>query len=215
MDIVLEDLQYKGLMIYQPAVGSGYRFTSDAVALANFAKVKKDGVLLDLCSGSGVVGILAGAKNVVSHVYMVELQKSLADMCGKSVQYNQLDNHTIINTNVVGVNKMFKNIHIDTITCNPPYYDRSSASVELTEIAVAKQEIELTLQDVIVEAGKILKDGGKLYLCHKMSRLCDIMVYLRQNLLEPKELKILPETKNDPTILVKAVKQGEKGLKIV
>lgn len=213
MDWVLEDLQCNGLMIYQPV--SGYRFTSDAVALANFVKVKKGGVLLDMCSGSGVVGILASAKNIVSQVYMVELQKGACKMCEASVEYNHLDNCTVINANIKGVHKLLKNTHIDTISCNPPYYTIDCARVESDEIAIAKQEIECTLQDVVTEAGKILKDGGKLYLCHKASRLCDIMVYLRENRLEPKEIKILPETKNDPTVLIKAVKSATAGLKII
>jgi tRNA1(Val) A37 N6-methylase TrmN6 len=52
----LEDLQCNGLFILQEK--DGYRFTSDAVALANFVKVKNNGRVVDLCSGSGVIGIL-------------------------------------------------------------------------------------------------------------------------------------------------------------
>lgn len=211
---VLEDLQCNGLKIYQSK--DGYRFTSDAVALANFVSIKNDGVLVDLCSGSGVIGILANAKNKIKHIYMVELQKSLADMCRQTVDYNQIKNITILNSKLQNVHKLLKNTNIDTVVCNPPYYKKESkARIANTEIQIARNEIELTLEDVILEASKLLKDGGRFYMCHKISRLADIIVYLRKYGLEPKELKILTESKNDKTVLIKAIKKGEVGLKLV
>lgn len=210
---VLEDLQCKGLMIYQSK--DGYRFTSDAVALANFVTVKNGGVLVDLCSGSGVIGILANAKNRIKQVYLVELQPSLADMCRQTVEYNKIKNITIINRQLQGVHKLLINTNIDTVVCNPPYYKKESKTRAKTkEISVARNELEVSLEEVISEASKLLKDGGKFYMCHKMSRLTDIIVYLRKHNLEPKELKILPDCKNDETILVKAIKKGEVGLKL-
>lgn len=213
MDLILEDLQCKGLKIYQSK--NGYRFTSDSVALANFVSVKNNGVLIDFCSGSGVVGILANAKNRIKKVYLVELQKRLSDMCAKTVEFNEIKNIEIINTNVLGVHKLFKNINVDTITCNPPYFSNKQIKKENTEIAIAKHEIEITLEDIIKEASLILKDNGRFYISHKSSRLCDVFYLLRQYKLEPKELLILPESKNDKVVLIKAIKGGEVGLKIL
>ena len=67
----VDDLQFNNLFIIQDP--SLYCFTSDAVALANFVKVKSGGTLVDLCSGSGVIGILAHAKNKISKTILVEL----------------------------------------------------------------------------------------------------------------------------------------------
>ena len=67
----LDDLQCNDLFIIQNP--NKYCFTSDSVALANFAKVKSGGKLVDLCSGSGVIGILMTAKNNISSVKLVEI----------------------------------------------------------------------------------------------------------------------------------------------
>ena len=210
----LEDLQCNNLMIYQSV--DGYRFTSDSVALANYVTVKKNGILVDLCSGSGVIGILANAKNIIKHVYMVELQETLATMCQKSIEYNKLSNITVMNQKVQNIHKEFTNIHVDTVVCNPPYYKTNAKGRDYNrEVLVARNEVEITLEEIIAEAGKLLKDGGKFYLSHKSSRLVDIMWLLRQYNLEPKELKILSDSKNDQVVLVKAVKKGESGLKII
>ena len=211
--LVLEDLQCKGLMIYQS--DSGYRFTSDAVALANTVTIKNNGVLVDLCSGSGVVGILANAKNRIKHVYMVEVQASLVEMCKKTIEYNKIDNITVIHKPLQNVHKLI-NSHVDTVVCNPPYYKVDKEVRQGSEEQkIARHEISVTLEEVIAEASAILKQGGKFYMCHKISRLADIIENLRKYDLEPKELKILKESKNDEVIIIKAIKKGEVGLKLV
>ena len=79
MDLVLEDLQCKGLKIYQSK--NGYRFTSDSVALANFVSVKNNGILIDFCSGSGIVGLEVIGRIPTEELFQFELQPELAKMC--------------------------------------------------------------------------------------------------------------------------------------
>ena len=72
----LEDLNLNGLKIFQD--DSLYCFTSDAVLLSEFARVKKGDVVADFCSGSGIVGIhLYGLNPVCSSVTLFEMQKPL------------------------------------------------------------------------------------------------------------------------------------------
>ena len=59
----LEDLQYNGYAIYQRS--ELYRFTSDAVFLADFVDVKKSEYLVDFGTGSGIIPILICAKKEV------------------------------------------------------------------------------------------------------------------------------------------------------
>ena len=85
----LDDLQFNNLYIIQNP--DEYCFTSDAVALANFVHVSNFGRMVDLCSGSGVVGILANAKNKIKDVILVQVQEYLADMSNRSIEYNKID----------------------------------------------------------------------------------------------------------------------------
>ena len=70
----LEDLNLNGLKIYQDS--DLYCFTSDAVLLSKFARVKQGDVVADFCSGSGIVGLhLYGLNaNLVKSVTLFEMQ---------------------------------------------------------------------------------------------------------------------------------------------
>ena len=74
----LDDLQINNKFIIQNK--NEYCFTSDAVQLANFAKVKPNDRVVDLCSGSGVIGVLIQTKtncNKYKHSYLVIKLKQL------------------------------------------------------------------------------------------------------------------------------------------
>lgn len=210
----LEDLQFNNLFIIQDT--KGYRFTSDAVALANFVKVKSGGKLIDLCSGSGVIGILASAKNKVSKTVLVEIQECLSDMSRRSVEYNKLENIEVVNAPLQNISKTVGVGVYDTVVCNPPYKKCGTAKLlnENESIAIARHELTVTLEEIIKEASVLLKFGGEFYIINKEERLVDMMVLLRKYNLEPKVLKLLPSTKGANVVMLKAKKGGKSGIEI-
>ena len=210
----LEDLQFNNLFIIQDT--KGYRFTSDAVALANFVKVKSGGKLIDLCSGSGVIGILASAKNKVSKTVLVEIQECLSDMSRRSVEYNKLENIEVVNAPLQNISKTVGVGVYDTVVCNPPYKKCGTAKLlnENESIAIARHELTVTLEEIIKEASVLLKFGGEFCIINKEERLVDMMVLLRKYNLEPKVLKLLPSTKGANVVMLKAKKGGKSGIEI-
>lgn len=212
----LEDLQCSGVYIIQQK--DGYRFTSDAVALANYVKVPLNGKVVDLCSGSGVIGVLVFAKNKVDSVTLVEIQESLSDMSKRTIEYNGLeDKISAINSPLQGVHKVIGGGKYDVVTCNPPYKKCGTAldTGSNDSVSIAKHEICVTLEEIFKEASKLLKFGGDLYIVNKEERLADMMVFARKYGLEPKELKILPSKSGASVVMMKARKGGKGGLKIL
>jgi len=210
----LDDLQFNNLFIIQNK--NSYCFTSDAVALANFVKVKKNGTLVDLCSGSGVIGLLAHVKNNLKRTVLVEIQESLADMSQRTLEFNHIDAIEVVNKELQGISKQIGVGVYDAVVCNPPYKKSGTASLinENESIAIARHEIMVTLEEIISEASKLLKFGGDFYIINKEERLADIIVLLRQYKLEPKLLKILPSSKGANVIMLKAKKGGNSGITI-
>jgi tRNA1(Val) A37 N6-methylase TrmN6 len=74
-----EDLQ-NGYFAIQST--DGYNFNSDSVALSKFAVFKRGGVVIDLCSGSGVLGFLLASDEKfrkIKKLINVELQRAAFD----------------------------------------------------------------------------------------------------------------------------------------
>jgi tRNA1(Val) A37 N6-methylase TrmN6 len=210
----LDDLQFNNLYIIQDK--NGYCFTSDAVALANFVKVKNNGTLVDLCSGSGVIGILAHHKNNLRKTILVELQENLANMSRRTLEYNGIIDISVVNRKLQGVSSEIGSDVYDAVVCNPPYKKSGTASLlnENESIAIARHEIAVTLEEIINEASKLLKFGGDFYIINKEERLTDIIVLMRKYNIEPKILKILPSVKGANIIMLKGKKGGKSGLVI-
>ena len=210
----LDDLQFQNLQIIQNP--NHYCFTTDSVLLANFAKAKPSDSVVDLCSGSGVVGILMQAKTKAKHVTLVELQQSLANMSERSVQFNGLQNKvSVVNAPLQQVHKQIGQEVFDVVVCNPPYkMQNASLLSENHEIAICKHEITVTLEEIVLEKSKLLKFGGLFYTINKEERLTDLICYLRKHKLEPKQITVVPSNKGSALVLIKAKKGGKSGVRI-
>ena len=209
----LDDLQYENLYIIQNP--NLYCFTSDAVKLANFVKAKPSDKVVDLCSGSGLIGILVQAKCNVQNCVLVELQEQLANMSQRTIQYNNRQKYfDIINAPIQDVHKKIGD-NFDIVVCNPPYRQPSNMQKsEKYEIAICKHEMTVSLEDIVKEASRLLKFGGKFYMVHKEDRLVDILCLCRQYKLEPKELVFDPSSSGAGQVLIRCNKGGRSGIKI-
>ena len=84
----IDDLQNGYYVIQDP---DKFCFGMDAVLLSGFAKVKKGETALDLGTGTGIIPILLKTKTNGKHFTGLEIQKECADMAGRSVRYNHLE----------------------------------------------------------------------------------------------------------------------------
>lgn len=208
----LDDLQFNNLYIIQNP--NLYCFTSDAVELCNYVRAGVKDRIVDLCSGSGVIGILTQAKTKAKEVVLVEIQPELADMSKRSVEYNQLKNIKVVNAPLQDIHKQIGTGY-EVVVCNPPYKINNGGKIsEKKEIAICKHEITVTLEEIIKEASVLLKSGGRFYTVNKEERLVDLLCLMRKYHIEPKNIKIRPSTKGANIILVEGKKDGRSGLSI-
>ncbi|MGN1327688.1 MAG: tRNA1(Val) (adenine(37)-N6)-methyltransferase [Clostridia bacterium] len=215
----IDDLQYKGLKIIQD--NTGFCFGIDSVILADFAKnIKKGSNVVDLGTGTGILGILLCGKTELNTVTGVEIQEEVADMAKRSIKLNNLENKfKIINSDIKKLfkEKILEKNKYDIVIMNPPYKEVGTGIINESEKKlISRHEIKATLSDFIEIAAGLLKNKGELYVIHKPERLVDIIQKMRENKLEPKNLKIVyPRKNSEPSlILIKAVKGGKKFLKI-
>lgn len=214
----LDDLGINNLKILQNK--NYFCFGFDSVMLANNVKSNSsNNVILDLCSGSGVISVIISAKVKSKKIIAVELQGAMFDLLKTNIHINNLENKIVaLNENITNVNSIRKKIIdetgngvVDVIVCNPPYKESGTGCVNPDDIKyIARHEVFCKLEDVFCTSSKLLNNKGELYLVHKPERLTDLLVIARKYNLEPKELTFIQPTddKKPSIVLLKYVKNG-------
>ncbi|MEG1790693.1 MAG: tRNA1(Val) (adenine(37)-N6)-methyltransferase [Clostridia bacterium] len=210
----LDDLQINGLKIIQNS--NLYCFTSDAVLLANTVNASANDRVCDLCSGSGIIAMLIASKRNAREVVGVELQAEMADMAQRSVDLNNLgDKVKILQLSAQDAPSKLGYGSFDIVVANPPYGTVGTGRIcEDERIAICKNEIKLTLNELVLSASKLTKFGGKFYMIHRADRLAEIIFALKMVSLEPKAITIIyPKADKTPdTFIVECINGGKPGL---
>ena len=211
----IDDLQYKGLKIIQNT--DGFCFGVDSVFLTEFARdMKKDSTIVDLGTGTGIIGILLTKKVDAKQVIGVEIQKDIADMAKKSIELNKLqDIMQIINEDICNLS-LEKN-SFDYVVTNPPYKKRGTGLINKNDKQIiSRHETTASLDEWIKVSSNLLKDNGALYMVHRPERMSEIFELLRKYRLEPKRIRfVYPKiNKNANLVLIKAVKYANSFLKV-
>jgi len=213
----IDDLEINNLKIIQNI--NGFCFGIDSVLLSDFAKeIKTNSEVIDLGTGTGVLSILLSAKTKAKKFIGVEIQKDVADMAGRSVNLNNLENKIeIINENIKNLTNILKKNSYDVIVTNPPYMKNNTGlKNENKSKLISRHEVECTIEDIALISFNLLKNKGEIYMVHRPDRLVDIMEAFRRNKLEIKKIRLVhPKANTKPNlILIKAVKNGNAFLEI-
>lgn len=212
----VDDLNRNNYKIIQNT--NKFCFGMDAVLLSGFAKVLPGEKVLDLGTGTGIIPILLEAKTQGKHFTGLEIQEESADMARRSVALNGLEEKIdIVIGDIKEASAYFGLASFDVVTCNPPYMNHGHGLVNPGDAkAIARHEILCSLEDVIREASRLLKTGGRFYLVHRPFRLAEIINKLTAYRLEPKRMKLVhPFVEKEPNmVLIECVKGGKSMLKV-
>lgn len=213
----IDDLEYKGLKIIQNK--DGFCFGIDSILLSDFAsEIKKECKVIDLGTGTGIIGIMLCAKTELSKMIGVEVQKEVYDMAKRSIKLNNLqDKFEIINDNIKNLENILEIGTFDAVVTNPPYKKIGTGLINENEKKlISRHEITANLEDFIKMSAKLLKDKGNFYMVHRPDRLVDIIELLRKYKLEPKKIRFVEPSigKEANLLLIKATKNAKPFLKI-
>lgn len=214
MDEDIEKLDDAGLFILQKK--KGFRFGSDAVALAEWAATTKSRRTIDLGTGTGIIALLLGAKTNTKEIVAIELQEEIAEMAQRSIQGNSLHHRiSVYHEDVRSVVIRFGVGSFDLVVSNPPYFRVGTGAIadEQTK-SKSRHELAGTLEDFITVSSQLLGTKGTCCMVYKPDRLADLICLMRANRLEPKELRMV-QARTDlapALVLLKAKKDAKPGL---
>ncbi len=205
------------MVLYQPS--NGYCYNSDThflhnFILKNFEKFKNvNGELLDIGSGSGILGLLVARDNSRLRLNQCEIQNSFQELSLRNANCNNIDT-TIFKGSFLEMNfeKQF-----DICVSNPPFYHSNVIKSENENLKIARYNDSMPLEKFIEKTSKILKNSGKFFFCYDVKQLNEIVTLLNKYKLNIEALQfVYPKKGKDATlVLVYARKNSKSLLKVI
>ena len=195
----------------------GYRFSVDALLLAEFVSIKDEDLVIDLGAGSGIISLFLATKRKVGFTVGIELQKELASQAQRNVALNELERKIAIIQGDLRHLPLTRGL-ADVVVCNPPYGQQRSGRINPDETkAIARHEIAASLDAILAAAKALLKRGGRFTMIYPANRLTEVFTKMRTEGLEPKRLQIIfPDSASYAKLaLIEGRLQGRSGLKIL
>ncbi len=204
------------LLLYQPQ--NGYCYNSDThflyaficVNLSNFKNNKGD--ILDIGSGSGILGLLLARDFDKLNLYQCEIQKSFAFFSQKNAQINKIKSFLYEGSFLsMDFDKSF-----DICVSNPPFYHQNVIKSENENKKIARYNDSMPLEEFCEKVAKILKPSGKLFFCYDVKQIDDIFLYLKKYKLNVEALQFVHPKKDKEAslVLVYARKNSKSLLKV-
>jgi tRNA1(Val) A37 N6-methylase TrmN6 len=195
-----------------------FRFGIDAVLLANWVKIRRGDTVIDLGTGTGVIPLLITYKQNPERVVGVEIQEEMAALAQRSVELNQLEERIqIVHRDLRQIRQFFPANSFSLVVSNPPYFPVGSGERNLIDKkAVARHEVNCSLQNLVGAAAYLLGTRGRFDLIHRVERIPEIFQELQAKGLEPKVMRLIQSRAGqEPNlVLIEAVKDARPGLKI-
>ncbi len=196
MEKIHELLGYENIKIYQN--DDMFSFSMDSMLLADFIDCKDADKIIDLGTGNAPIPLFLTLKTKAL-ITGVEIQKEVYDLAVKSVQINHFENQIeIINRDLKGIYQILGANNYDIVCSNPPYfkYKESSHINRNDYLTIARHEVLVNIDELVLEMNRLLKDGGKCYIVHRVNRLDDVIMALKKYKMGIKRLKFIYTKEN-------------------
>lgn len=198
-------------------VTDDHKFGTDAFLLASFANPRHKDKVCDLGTGCGIIPLYWCKNHLPSHIFAVDIQEKAIKQLKISLEKCELFDKI---TPILGDLKELSEIEkgsLDIVTCNPPYKaDKTGIISDTSAEKIARHETMCTIFDVCKTASSLLKFGGKLCICQRPERLCDVIEAMRKNGIEPKLIRFVQQRGDTAPwlFLIEGRKGGKPFLKV-
>ncbi len=200
-------------LLYQPI--DGYCYNSDTLALFSFIKENlkifknNQGELLDIGSGSGILGILIAKEYPKLKLHSAEIQEEFIFLTKKNSQINGV----ISNIYEGDFQHLSFEKSFDMIVSNPPFYPSSVIQSDNKNLKRARYNDSLPLEFLIQKSAKILKDNGKFFFCYDVKLLDDIIFLSKKYGINIEALQFLhPKVDRKSTLVMVYGRKNSKSL---
>lgn len=212
----IDDLQFCGLNIIQHP--KAFRFSMDAVLLADFAAARPGEKVADLGTGTGILPLLISARSERTVFYAFEIQPEMADMAQRSVLMNGLESRIqVYAQDLVAAPQILGYGSMHLVVANPPYLREGASILNPSEgKRIARHEGGSTLKDFVQAASSLLRTKGRFCVVFPAQRMLELMECMQDVKIQPKRMRLVhPKIDRAPNlVLLEGVKLGRPMLSI-
>jgi tRNA1Val (adenine37-N6)-methyltransferase len=195
----------------------GYRFSVDALLLADFAILEDEDIVVDLGAGCGIISLLLAVQKEPGLVVGLELQNDLVSQAQRNVALNKLEQKVAIMQGDLR-NPPLPTGSADIVVCNPPYRTARNGRINPdVGKAIARHEIAVSIDAILAASATLLKRKGRLFLIYPANRMAELLTKMRRARLEPKRLQLVfPDSASEAKLaLIEGRVQARPGLKVL
>lgn len=202
----------KPLYLYQ--YPEGYRYNSDSLLLYDFiSKLSPKGKVLDVGSGSGILGLLIKRDFPKIELSQIDVQKEHYALTCRNAEYNTLESKTIC-ANFTEHN--FED-SFDFIISNPPFYHKGTQKSINKSLEISRHSDSLPFEHFAKKVSSIIKDRGSFVFCYDARQIDTLIAILFKNKLKVNTMRFV-HTKKDKEanlVLIHARKSSKSLCKII
>jgi tRNA1Val (adenine37-N6)-methyltransferase len=174
-EVTFDALRRFDLCLAQPR--KGYRFSLDALILADFVACADDARIADLGTGSGVIPLILCRRFPAATGVGFDSNPSMAELAGENARRNGLEQRATFEArDILELRKRYPVSSFDGVVANPPF--RTPGSGRISPKAgrdTARHESTAGLSDFLATAKYLVKPCGKIWFIHLPDRLAEFI----------------------------------------
>ncbi|MBL0687004.1 MAG: methyltransferase [Sulfurospirillum sp.] len=193
---------------------NGYRYNSDSLVLYDFISTfKPKGKILDVGSGSGILGLLLKRDFPNISLTQIDIQSSNIELTCKSAKKNNLDSKVLhADVRECRFSKKF-----DFIVTNPPFYHKGSQKSKNEDLKVSRYADMLPFNELCIAVSQNLKPRGSFIFCYDAEQIDCLLNILIKNRFKVNYMRFVhtKENKKASIVLIHAKKSSKSLCKIL
>ncbi len=188
----------------------GYRYNSDSLILYKFiSKLNPRGSILDVGSGSGVIGLLIKRDFPKIELFQIDIQPLHVQLTKKSAEYNKLKSIVLH----VDIRESKFDKKFDFIVTNPPFYSKGSQKSANEALKISRYADILPFDELCKSVSKNLNPRGSFVFCYDAKQIDTLLSILVKYKFKVNEMRFVhTKEKNDASLVLIHAKKSSKSL---
>ncbi|MDD5372694.1 MAG: methyltransferase [Sulfurimonas sp.] len=196
------------MILYQP--DSGYCYNSDSIFLYDFiSSFKPEGMVLDVGSGCGVVGLLVARDNAKVELEAVEKQEMFVEYATINARVNKIG-YKIHKSDFL---ELGEDVKYDYIISNPPFYHDGVTKSQNESLFHARYNVNLPMDKFFKKVSRVLKPNSHFIFCYDASQFGAICAELDKVKMRAVDVQFIhPKIDRVASLVMVHARNGSKSL---